>query len=590
MEEAVWNMGVAPTSVAPAPEAVDEDTWEAARQRLRYLLHPTGTTGRPVVHHQHHAILVPYRNRSLHRTLYLQHMMPYLQRNYGNRTTWDSHSTRNNVPSNHSSNTAATPTQHTFSFWMVEQDNEDLFYKSWLVNVGLAEVAKATLPGLTCVIMNDVDLIPAVDGVPYHVCQPLPIQLSSELQAFNYSIPYNSSFGGVISLHHAHWQRVNGLGLGYHGWGAEDDDLFDRVQTCQLAQANQPARPSPGLGRFDKLDRSAEHHVARRVHWNSARNSVLLWAKWADDRCFTGDGLSSTRYQLTDYQVDDTVGPYPVIRIKVTLPPRQLQRLEYVPVLQTVDDEFALIKAAAAQNVTWGACHFIYHVHNIPPDSLGCPNPPDWDGHFELPIVGTRWDHVPPWHLAPGVYVSPPGPYQSSRTFAVVRYPYDRILARYLENPNVNQTRSPVWDKTAQLHMNFRIRYWLQHPVGPKNKDRLSPQHEHVYWRVPTKNATTTTVQRVDHILRHESLPEDFAALMQSYNLPIVLAPPVAATDVRTLLQHPGNSTTIVAEEEPPQRQLTIADFDPKVVALIQEVYRLDFVLFNYSTEILVSP
>jgi hypothetical protein len=66
-----------------------------------------------------------------------------------------------------------------------------------------------------------------------------------------------------------------------------------------------------------------------------------------------------------------------------------------------------------------------------------------------------------------------------------------------------------------------------------------------------------------------------------------VLAPPVAATDVRTLLQHPGNSTNIVAEEEPPQRQLTIADFDPKVVALIhsQEVYRLDFVLFNITRQ-----
>jgi hypothetical protein len=100
---------------------------------------------------------------------------------------------------------------------------------------------------------------------------------------------------------------------------------------------------------------------------------------------------------------------------------------------------------------------------------------------------------------------------------------------------------------------------------------------------VVAENATTT-VQRVNHILRHETFPEDFATLMQSYNLPIVLVVSEAA-DETTLSQQSGDSATIDMEEQT-QRQLTIADFDLKVVALIQEVFRLDFELFNYSTEI----
>ena len=133
-----------------------------------------------------HAILIPYRDRPFHLELFLEYMGPYLNLHFPHAT---------------------------FDLWIIEQDDIDLFNRAWLANVGLREIVKAS-PTTSCVIFHDVDLVPNMTShVPYTTCQ-WPIQLGSELQHFNWSVPYPAYAGGITSMSLKHWQLINGLGNG----------------------------------------------------------------------------------------------------------------------------------------------------------------------------------------------------------------------------------------------------------------------------------------------------------------------------------------------------------------------------------------
>lgn len=167
----------------------------------------------------HHAIVIPYRDRKFHLEQFIEHMGPYLRRNFANES---------------------------FELWLVEQDDSFLFNRAWLANVGIASIqaqnklhhfqqlqqkqrlsqqdskhqeamAITVPPPPTCIILHDVDLIPTVDGVPYTNCSR-PMQLGSELAHFNGSIPYPIYTGGVgPSMSLGHWVKINGMSNDFYG-------------------------------------------------------------------------------------------------------------------------------------------------------------------------------------------------------------------------------------------------------------------------------------------------------------------------------------------------------------------------------------
>ena len=164
----------------------------------------------------HHAIVIPYRDRKFHLEQFIEHMGPYLRRNFP---------------------------RDTFELWIVEQDDQFLFNRAWLVNVGLANIKEQNRhhryqelrvqqqagqegaskpvitvpPPPTCIVLHDVDLIPTVDGVPYTNCSR-PIQLGTELAHFNYTIPYPLYTGGVgPSMTLEHWTKINGMSNDFFG-------------------------------------------------------------------------------------------------------------------------------------------------------------------------------------------------------------------------------------------------------------------------------------------------------------------------------------------------------------------------------------
>lgn len=101
----------------------------------------------PYVMPTEHAIVVPYRNRTTHLREFQKHISLYLQ----------------------------NLTNHTFSLWIIEQDNEELFNRGWLANVGITEITNSN-PNTSCIVFHDVDLIPLSKNVPYDECER-PVQL-----------------------------------------------------------------------------------------------------------------------------------------------------------------------------------------------------------------------------------------------------------------------------------------------------------------------------------------------------------------------------------------------------------------------------
>lgn len=271
-------------------------------------------------HDQHHAIVIPYRDRSFHLEQFIEHMGPYLKRNFPN---------------------------DTFELWLIEQDDKFLFNRAWLANVGIANIQlqnrnyKLQLtkqqqayhmgktfpltvpPPPRCVILHDVDLIPTVDGVPYTNCSR-PIQLGSELAHFNNSIPYPIYTGGVgPSMLLQHWTQINGMSNDFYGWGGEDDELWHRLRLNMLLKKPVPrpipppdpktgepykgpkfwppeiVRPPKGKGRFRPISEAETVHHNEKNHnqWN--RIGYMLEQMQNNSARWKRDGLSDLKMTIT---------------------------------------------------------------------------------------------------------------------------------------------------------------------------------------------------------------------------------------------------------------------------------------------------
>jgi hypothetical protein len=106
--------------------------------------------------------------------------------------------------------------------YVIEQADLSPFNRGMLFNVGFKETEHLG----DYFIMHDVDLIPLPGKVDYSYCSQ-PTHLSAHCSQFNYQLPYQNIFGGVITLTPADFNTVNGFPNKYKGWGGEDDALYE---------------------------------------------------------------------------------------------------------------------------------------------------------------------------------------------------------------------------------------------------------------------------------------------------------------------------------------------------------------------------
>ncbi|XP_078471268.1 beta-1,4-galactosyltransferase 1-like [Lampetra fluviatilis] len=211
--------------------------------------HPKDCTPRQRV-----AIIIPYRKRTEHLLYWLYYMHPILRRQ-----------------------------QMDYGVFIVHQAGDATFNRAKLLNVGTRE-ALAIYPW-DCIVFSDIDIVPMDDRNTY-ACGEQPRHIASAMDKFNFHLPYETYFGGVVSMRIKHFEAINGFSNNYWGWGTEDDDLYKRV----IFKGLNVERPPPQIARTKMIrhDRDKGNEVNAKNYDLYARTRVDM------DR----DGLNSLKYRL----------------------------------------------------------------------------------------------------------------------------------------------------------------------------------------------------------------------------------------------------------------------------------------------------
>ncbi|XP_069178150.1 beta-1,4-galactosyltransferase 4 [Procambarus clarkii] len=178
------------------------------------------------------ALIIPYRNRSLHLQKFLTYMHPFLNRQ-----------------------------QLNYRIVVVEQTEGVDFNRAKLFNIGFVETLK--LDQVDCFIFHDIDLLPQNDHNIY-ACTHHPRHMYSAVDTTRYHLQYRRLFGGAVAMQKVHFEKVNGFSNKFYGWGAEDDDMYNRIEKVGLSVIRfdpkvasyvmlPHSRVPPAEDRFDKL-------------------------------------------------------------------------------------------------------------------------------------------------------------------------------------------------------------------------------------------------------------------------------------------------------------------------------------------------
>eukprot|EP00933_Yihiella_yeosuensis_P043733 TRINITY_DN3864_c0_g1_i4.p1 TRINITY_DN3864_c0_g1~~TRINITY_DN3864_c0_g1_i4.p1 ORF type:complete len:972 (+),score=148.05 TRINITY_DN3864_c0_g1_i4:120-2918(+) len=221
---------------------------------------------------------------------------------------------------------------HRWEVYVMEQFDSLTFNRGWNFNCGVAIASAQTTasPQITsamgldfdCAVIQDIDYLPE-RGVDYGECD-VPIQLSSEIDRYNWKTPYLKSAGGIVGMSLKHWRKINGFGNNYFGWGGEDDELYHRLRLTGLLYGDcypfcdskskdigKPGisikRPRRGFGRFSGAMMHSANHTKRITDSKAYDENIkqLQEIEKGGNRWKT-DGLSNLAFNIVDHNVDTT--------------------------------------------------------------------------------------------------------------------------------------------------------------------------------------------------------------------------------------------------------------------------------------------
>ncbi|CAH8634570.1 unnamed protein product [Schistosoma intercalatum] len=168
-----------------------------------------------------------------------------------------------------------------------EQIDQQPFNKGIVMNTAFVE-ALNWLP-FHCAIFHDVDLIPMNNEVDY-TCSIYPKHISVSVDKFQNRLPYIELIGGVLSIPLKAFLRVNGYSNLFWGWGAEDDDVYERLMINEIPVI----RPDPNVAQFTML----KHKPSLAFH-SALRTQILSFTKVR----YRLDGINSLNYTLVKSQI-----------------------------------------------------------------------------------------------------------------------------------------------------------------------------------------------------------------------------------------------------------------------------------------------
>ncbi|KAG5872935.1 hypothetical protein JTB14_005956 [Gonioctena quinquepunctata] len=197
------------------------------------------------------AIIIPFRCRSEHLLIFLQHMHPFLKRQ-----------------------------QLDYTIFVVEQDGDGVFNRAMLMNIGYKEALN--IGHFDCFIFHDIDLLPEDDRNLY-TCPEQPRHMSVAVDIFKYRLPYPAIFGGVCAISTEHFKLLNGFSNSFWGWGGEDDDMSNRIRFHHLHISRYPLT----IARYTMLTHKKDKPSPNR--YEVLKNG---------QKRFDLDGLNSMKYKL----------------------------------------------------------------------------------------------------------------------------------------------------------------------------------------------------------------------------------------------------------------------------------------------------
>ncbi|KAH8369727.1 hypothetical protein KR093_000695 [Drosophila rubida] len=201
---------------------------------------------------QHHvAIIVPFRDRYAHLSVFLRNIHPFLMKQ-----------------------------RIAYRIFIIEQTNGKPFNRAAMMNIGYLEALK--LYQWDCFIFHDVDLIPLDDRNLYN-CPRQPRHMSVAIDSLNFKLPYRSIFGGVSAMTRQHFQAVNGFSNSFFGWGGEDDDMSNRLKHANLFISRYPIN----IARYTMLKHLKEKANPKR--YENLQNGIGK---------IEMDGINSIKYEI----------------------------------------------------------------------------------------------------------------------------------------------------------------------------------------------------------------------------------------------------------------------------------------------------
>ena len=220
------------------------------------------------------AIIVPYRDREEHLKQFIPYMKGYLNRK-----------------------------GFSFDFYIIEQEDGKPFNRGKLLNVGFVISSKKMNYSNYC--FHDIDLLPV--NVDYSHAS-VPTHLSSEVEQLGWRYPpiingfeYPDIFGGITIFTEENFKEINGYNNEYWGWGAEDDDLLQRIKFKKMNHG----RRIPGATRSLKHERqlNGEDYSKNIQNLNKMRSGTTD---------FTQNGLSNLSYVLLEDKTKEDFYMYKV--------------------------------------------------------------------------------------------------------------------------------------------------------------------------------------------------------------------------------------------------------------------------------------
>lgn len=213
-----------------------------------------------------------------------------------------------------------------FQFFAITQTPNSIFNRAKLLNIGFVEAMK--MGDFDCFFFHDVDLVLENDQAIYH-CRKNPLHYSAYINKWNYVSPsqrYKRIYGGVTAFTPESFQAINGYSNEYWGWGAEDDDLYQRmIQKYKLKR--------PDRGELYRYVAIIHEHETNNLTPTSKKTNIGLY-KIGKYR-FATDGLNSLHYnrvsiEKTKFYVNITADVLYEDRIPMEkLVPSFFQKIEF---------------------------------------------------------------------------------------------------------------------------------------------------------------------------------------------------------------------------------------------------------------------